>query len=551
MSERQSIGKYLLDRLQQMGADHLFTVPGDYSLSLNQLCESHPIVQINATRENTAAFMADAYARQRGIGAVCITYGVGINVVSAMSQAYAERSPLVFICGSPNNRAQNGRFPLHHFPKHGSNAQAEVFKQLTAAQAILSDPATATREIEHALEVCHHEKRPVYIEIPQELVHAEVEVPEHHMAEPVAVSEAAFDECLSELKQLLSQAKRPVLWLGADITRFGLTSELVAFAERHHIPMASALLGKTVVDERHPLYLGVYQGELSSQPLREYMLGCDCLLALGVIINDVNTGGFSADLKNRSCVIATPSSLSINHHEYSRVPFKRLVQALASQNDLPKYTAPHTPFQSYYALPFEAEKGKRLSSDSIFSCLQHRLGPEHIVVSGVGDSFFGTSELCLGQDGLINNAFFLSLGFCVPAAIGGSFACPDKRLVAVVGDGDFQMSGMELGTASRYGLDPIIVLLNNHGYGIERPLVDGPFNDVAEWNYHQLPAIFGGGQGRMVNTECGFQAALDEAFSSRGEWWLIEADLDRNDLSKALREFSSYRQNRDTHISKD
>lgn len=540
MSERQTIGRYLLDRLQQMGADHVFTVPGDYSLSFNQLCESHPIEQINATRENTAAFMADAYARKRGIGVACITYGVGINVVSALSQAYSERSPVVVICGSPTTSAQNGRYQLHHCPRHGDNTQLKVFEQVTAAQAVLKDPAHAAWEIERVLEICHREKQPVYIEIPREVVHAEIEIPEPHLSEPIPIEEKALMESLTELRNILSNAKKPVIWAGADIGRFGLTNELLSFAEKYQIPIATALLGKTVIDESHPLHMGIYQGELSSPSVREYMKDCDCVLALGVVLSDVNTGVFSAELNTRPCIIANPTTLSINHHNFEGVPFRHFIQNLTSQEDLPSFSASHTPFQSIYDNAKEMEKGKALTSDFIFSSLQGALGPEHTLVTGIGDSFFGTSELRLPQDSLISNALFLSLGFCIPAAIGLSFACPDKRIIAVVGDGDFQMSGMELGTATRYGLDPIIVLLNNHGYGIERPLADGPFNDVANWNYHQLPAIFGGGQGRYEKTECGFQSALKEALANRGDWWLIEADLDKMDLSTPLKNYTTY-----------
>ena len=538
-ADRESLGKYLLDRIQQMGADHIFTVPGDYLLPFNKTCETHELKQINGTRENTAAFMADAYARLRGIGAVCFTYGVGVNVISAVSQAFAERTPLIFISGAPSRKAMAGRFPLHHMIDT-PNTQFDLFKTVTADQARLDDPSTAANEIDRVLATCHRERRPVYFEIPKDVVFEELEVPKPHLAEAPKPSSQELDMAISQAREMLLKAKRPVIWAGENVRRFGLGEQLMAFAEKYQVPVTSAVFGKTVIDEHHPLYMGVYRGALSPEDLQEYMNGSDCVLVLGVKMNDVNTGSFTAKLGAQPSIVATPDTLAVNEKEFQGVCFKAFAEQLLSQEELSSFTPAYPHFRGYYEGPFAAMPDTPLRTDRVFACLQQKLTPEHILTTGIGDSFFASIELRLGQNNLVTNGHFFSLGFCVPAALGCSLACPERRVVAIVGDGDFQMSGMEIGTATRYGLDPIVILLNNHGYGIERPLLEGEFNDVCEWHYHKLSEVIPGGQTRHCKTEEDLLRAVQEAFSSRGSWWLIEAELEKSDLSTPLRRFTEF-----------
>lgn len=538
--EREQLGKYLLNRIQDHGADHIFTVPGDYLLGFNKICEAHSLIQVNATRENTAAFMADAYARARGLGAVAVTYGVCVNVASALSQAYAERVPLVVISAAPSTEAQAQALALHHLPRPGYNAQLDIFKPVTVDQAVLWDLTHAPWQIERVLETCLREKRPVYIEIPQDLIPLDVNVPAPHLSAKGDVDEAALEEALEEVKQLLHSSKQPVIWVGADITTYHLGDAVQRFAEAHQIPVCGAAHGKTAFSERHPLFIGHYQGELSNDEVRAYVQGADCVLVLGVLQSDVNTGMFTAKLNSgRASVFATADALRIGHHSYERVPFRPFIQRLAAMEGGPRFELSFPRFRGFFEGGFEPEPEAVLTADRVFSCIQKHLKSEHVAVVGIGDSFIAGSQLVLEQDSFVSSAFFMSLGYCVPAAIGTGLALPERRVVAIVGDGDFQMTGTEWGTACRYGVDLVLILLNNAGYGMERPLLEGEFNDICGWKYHRIPEVFGGGQGHLVQKEAEFEKVLEEALGQRGNTTLIEVQMTKGEVSSLLQRFTS------------
>ena len=158
-------------------------------------------------------------------------------------------------------------------------------------------------------------------------------------------------------------------------------------------------------------------------------------------------------------------------------------------------------------------------------------------MSDFGDCLFGSAELIVEENSYFSNAYFATLGFCVPAAIGIQIAYPNRRVIGVVGDGAFQMTCMELSTAVRYGADPVIILLNNHGFATERPLLEGEFNDIGDWNYSQIPKVLNGGVGIHVRTEEEFERALKNSLSTRGQYFLIEVELGKTDFSPALQRF--------------
>lgn len=535
-------GQYLLDRLQSYGVEHIFGLPGDYILHFDKLIENHEIHLINTTRENTAGYMADSYARLRGLGVACITYGVGINITNAVSQAFVESSPVVIISGAASKDEFMKCQRLHHlFNKSSSlprdTTQLEIFEKITVAQAVLDDPKTAASEIDRVLGECLCQKKPVYIEIPRDQVDSEI-LPDHTEPTPHEKSDPeALQEVLSEITSILKECKRPMIWVGHEVHRYGLTDELLQFAEKYRIPIVSSLLGKTTVSEFHPLYMGIYQGKMSQEEVRDYVENCDAAFVLGVIFNDVDTGILTAKLEQENKVIATTESLKVRHHHYKNVFFTDLIKQLGHLDLNVRFRSDYPAYIDHKLPNFIAKKGKKTTATRLFECLQKHLTPENIVVSDIGDCLFGSAELMLDQECYLSNAYFASLGFGVPGAIGAQIAVPEKRVVGVVGDGAFQMTCMELSTAVRYHVDPVIILINNHGYGTERPLLEGKFNDILNWKYSKIPSILEGGVGIHVKTEEDFDKALTKAFSKRGEFYLIEVELDKTDYSPALQRF--------------
>jgi len=536
-----SVGKYLLDRLHHFGVNHIFGVPGDYVLRLDKMIEQHQIHFINTTRESTAGYAADAYARLKGLGVACITYGVGINITNAMAQAYVESSPLIVISGTAGTDEFAKCQTRHHLINksisvHCDTTQLEIFKQLTVDQAVLHDPETAAAEIDRVIDSCLFHKKPVYIEIPRNIVPQTI--PSHHAwkkKEPAKSDQESLSEALEETRKILQKCKRPMIWAGHELLRDGLSQALLQFAEKHHIPVVSSLLGKTVISEYHPLSVGVYQGGMSPKEVCDFVESCDCALILGVVLDDLDTGIFTAKIDQEHRVVATSKALNIGHHHFHEVLLKDYVEGLSKLDVKTPFSHPFPQSRSRIPQTFHPVVGKATTTKRLFECIQKYLRPEHLIVADVGDCLFGAADLVLDYNSFLACAYFASLGFGVPGAIGAQIASPDRRVVCIVGDGAFQMTATELSAAVRYHLDPIVILLNNHGYGTERPLLEGTYNDIQDWNYTELPSVFGGGYGIKVTTEDGLDKALSEAFSQRGTFYLIEVDLGKTDFSPALR----------------
>lgn len=532
--EPVTVGRYLIKRLYDLGVRHIFGVPGDYVLSFYKMLEESPIHVVGMTREECAGLAADAYARLKGIGAVCVTYGVGgLNLCNSVAQAYAEESPLVVISGAPGVAERATNALLHH--RVGEfTTQKEVFDRLTVGSVILDDRLTAFREIDRVLTACQRYKRPVYIELPRDQVNAEPLYEHEPEADRLTSDRRALKEAIEETVRMIRDAKRPVVLVGVEIHRFGLHNELLQFVERTGIPMASTLLGKSAVAESHPLHIGIYEGKMCREEVRQFVEGSDCILLLGCFLTDVDLGGDLTRFPEDRSVCATSSGIRIRYHIYRDVLLTDYIRGLARYDDLPRKETterPHVPEPQ----PFQAKPNQPVTIRRLYQKLNDILTENMVVIADIGDALFAASELVTRQrTEFISPAYYTSMGFAVPAAVGASFARPDLRPLCLVGDGAFQMTGMELSTIVRYGFNPIVIVLNNKGYTTERYILDGPFNDIHEWAYHRVPEVLGGGWGFEVRTEGELEDALSAALANTSCFSILNVHLDPWDCSPAL-----------------
>src|SRR4029077_20619260 len=331
-----SIGTYLIDRLRVLGVGHVFGIPGDYVLGFYDQLVASELRVITTCDEQGAGFAADAYARLRGLGVVCVTYCVGgLKVVNAVAGAFAEKSPVVVISGAPGMKERE-RNPLLHHKVREFDTQRRVFEQLTVASTVLSDPPTAFQEIDRVLHAALRYKRPVYIEIPRDMVtrlgskhHAPTRI--HETSDPAALAEA-----LDEAVQLINGARRPVILADVEVHRFGLQELLLRLIEKTNIPFASTILGKSVISEQHPLYLGVYEGAMGRDDVREYVESSDCVIMLGAFMTDINLGIYTARLDPSRSINATSEKLSIRYHNFENVRFKDFVNGLLGSEITPR-----------------------------------------------------------------------------------------------------------------------------------------------------------------------------------------------------------------------
>ena len=277
----------------------MFGVPGDYVLEFDALVEKSPIEFVGMTREDCAGLAADAYARLRGLGVACVTYCVGgLSLTNAVAGAWAEKSPVLVISGAPGV-AERARDPLLHHRVRDFSTQRDIFSHITVAVASLEDPATAYQEVDRVLHAIERYKRPGFIELPRDRVH----VARAHRRRLPTLEEMtdanALSECIAEAVGMINSAKRPVILADAEVHRFGLQTALLELAAKTRIPVAATLLGKSVISERHPLYLGIYEGAMGRDEVRRYVESADCLIMLGCFMSDINLGIFTAHLDPR------------------------------------------------------------------------------------------------------------------------------------------------------------------------------------------------------------------------------------------------------------
>ncbi|MFN2137919.1 MAG: alpha-keto acid decarboxylase family protein [Candidatus Promineifilaceae bacterium] len=528
-----TISSYLIGQLLDHGVRHVFGVPGDYVLGFYKALEESPLAVINTCDEQGAGFAADAYARFNGLGVVCITYGVGgLKVANTTAQAYAEKSPVVVISGAPGIKERVSHALLHHKVRR-FDTQLRVFEELTAASAVLHDPQTAPDDIERLIETALRTKRPVYLELPRDMVNAPVTPDRRRAAEQRGGDAAVLQEAVSEAAALINRAQRPVIIAGVELQRFGLGDQLLALLEKSGLPLAATILSKSIVREDHPQYLGVYEGAMGREAVIDFIESSDCLILLGVFMSDVNLGIFTAHLDQDKTISATSEGISVRHHAYQGPALEDFLAALTEAVDGRAVPAdmPHPPLPPA-CVPVP---DKPVTVDYLFQRLDAFLQDSTAVIADPGDAMFAAIDLTIHCASEFSSpAYYTSLGYAVPAALGVQLARPELRPLVLVGDGAFQMTGMELSTIARFGLDPIILLLNNGGYGTERPMLDGAFNDVLPWHYSRIPEVLGAGRGFDVRSEDDLEEALLAAQAHRGSFCLLDIHLAAGDRSQAL-----------------
>lgn len=536
MSDPRTIGSLVIDRLRALGVEHVFGIPGDYVLTFYKLLEQSPLHLVGTTREDCAGFAADAYARIRGVGALCVTYCVGgLNTVNAVACAYAERSPVVVLTGSPG-LSERARNPYLHHMVRDFETQKEVFEKVTVAAVVLDDPLTAARQLDHAIAALTRYRRPIYVEIPRDLVHARLPVaaPASTIAEE-ATDPEVLAEALGEVRSMLVSAKRPVILAGAEAGRYGLQDELVRLVERFNMPVASTLHGKSVISEDHPSYVGVYGGLIGREEVLQFVHDSDCLLILGSILSDVDVlDPQRPELASGQVIHATADRIAIKHHRYDGIEFEAFVKGLLHLQIAPfaSRTLPK-PERAAYLRPEPADP---ITLQGLFSHLDTVLEDTTIVIADVGESLFASADLRVRRRfEFLSPAYYTSMGFAVPAAVGAGFADRRLRPLVLVGDGAFQMTGTELATAVRYGQTPIVLILNNRGYSTEREILEGTFNDIHEWRYERVCELIGGGTGWCIRTHGEFVESLDRALRDRSTLYVFNILLDPTDRSAGMK----------------
>ena len=536
-SRSTTVGNYLIQRLVETGLKDVFGVPGDYILGFYDRLTASPIHIVGTCTEAGATFAADAYARVNGLGAVCVTYCVGgLNTLNATAGAYAEKSPLIIISGAPGMN-ERVRSPLLHHRIRDFDTQRLIFEKITVASAALEDPATAPAQIDQTIAACLRHKRPVYLELPRDMVDRPCPAPRRQRPQSLPRDPDALAEALHEAAAMLRSARRPVILAGIELHRYGLQAPLLRLVERSGYPVASTLLGKSVISELHPQYLGIYEGALGEENTRRAIETSDALLILGAFMTDINLGIYTAHLDVARTIYATSERVNIKHHHFENVPLGEFIAGLTRGNIGRRRPAAHTTRK--LPPPFRPQPRKLTTIRRFFARMNDFLEESHVVIADIGDSLFGAADLTIHRHTeFLSPAYYTSMGFAIPAAIGaqirGNARVRRRRPIVFVGDGGFQMTCSELSTIARHKLNPIIFVLNNQGYTTERFIRDGPYNDIHNWAYHLWPVILQAGWGCEVRTEGELEQALAAAKANTSSFSIINVHFDKWDHSMAL-----------------
>lgn len=530
-----SLSLELLHALKRHGAREIFGIPGDFILPLFRHIEASGILPLYAlSHEPSLGFAADAAARMNlGLGVIAVTYGAGaLNVVNAVAGAYAERSPLVVLAGCPGELEGRAGLVLHHQVRH-LDSQWRIYEEITCDRVRLSDAASAPEQIARVLRSCREFSQPVLIEVPRDM--ADRPMAAVPMLPPSAFEQAAVDECAQEWLAKIESARAPVLVVDVEVRRFHLEAKVAELARRLQLPVLTTFMGRGLLSRAGLDVDGTYLGIAGDPAVSRLLDDSDLPVMLGAILSDSNFGVSAERIDFRRALIAAHREARVGYHVYHDIPLAALVDALLArvpQQRLWRRVVPQVRAEAPFAVDDRALRAADLAP-ALNACFERHGTPP--IASDIGDCLFAAMELKPAP--LVAPGYYASMGFGVPAGIGMQVTSGERPLI-LVGDGAFQMSGWELGNCRRYGLDPIVIVLNNQSWEMIRAFQpESRCADLGDWRYAELAATLGG-HGHRVGTRAELAAALDTAFTRRGRFELIELLLPPGDCTPTLKRFS-------------
>ncbi|KAJ8898980.1 hypothetical protein K2173_008482 [Erythroxylum novogranatense] len=553
-SPDSTLGRHLARRLVQIGVTDVFTVPGDFNLTLlDHLIAEPGLTNVGCCNELNAGYAADGYARSRGVGACVVTFTVGgLSVLNAIAGAYSENLPVICIVGGPNTNDYGTNRILHHtIGLPDFSQELRCFQTVTCYQAVVNNLEDAHEQIDTAISTALKESKPVYISISCNL--AAIPHPTFSR-EPVPFSlspklsnKMGLEAAVEAAAEFLNKAVKPVLVGGPNLRVSKASDAFVELADACGYALAVMPSAKGLVPEHHSHFIGTYWGAVSTAFCAEIVESADAYLFAGPIFNDYSSVGYSLLLKKEKAIIVKPDRVVIaNGPSFGCVLMKDFLQALAKRvNRNP------TSYENYSRIfvpnghPLKSEPKEPLRVNVLFQHIQNMLSSQTAVIAETGDSWFNCQKLKLPKGcGYEFQMQYGSIGWSVGATLGYAQAVPEKRVIACIGDGSFQVTAQDISTMMRCGQRTIIFLINNGGYTIEVEIHDGPYNVIKNWNYTGLVDAIHNGEGKCWTTKVFCEEELIEAIETatgpkQDCLCFIEVIVHKDDTSKELLEWGS------------
>ncbi|MDO51645.1 alpha-keto acid decarboxylase family protein [Salmonella enterica] len=495
MQNPYTVADYLLDRLAGCGIGHLFGVPGDYNLQFLDHVIDHPTLRwVGCANELNAAYAADGYARMSGAGALLTTFGVGeLSAINGIAGSYAEYVPVLHIVGAPCSAAQQRGELMHHTLGDGDFRHFYRMSQAISAASAILDEQNACFEIDRVLSEMLAARRPGYIMLPADVAKKTAIPPTQALALPVHEAQSGVETAFRyHARQCLMNSRRIALLADFLAGRFGLRPLLQRWMAETPIAHATLLMGKGLFDEQHPNFVGTYSAGASSKEVRQAIEDADRVICVGTRFVDTLTAGFTQQLPAERTLEIQPYASRIGETWFN-LP---MAQAVSTLRELCLECAFAPPPTRSAGQPVRIDKGE-LTQESFWQTLQQYLKPGDIILVDQGTAAFGAAALSL-PDGaeVVVQPLWGSIGYSLPAAFGAQTACPDRRVILIIGDGAAQLTIQEMGSMLRDGQAPVILLLNNDGYTVERAIHGAAqrYNNIASWNWTQIPPALNAAQ---------------------------------------------------------
>jgi alpha-keto-acid decarboxylase len=515
-----TVGDYLLDRLAELGVSEIFGVPGDYNLAFLDHIVAHPTIRwVGCANELNAGYAADGYGRLRGMAAVVTTFGVGeLSAANAIAGSYAEHVPVVHIVGGPSKDAQGTRRALHHSLGDGDFEHFfRISREITCAQANLM-PATACREIDRVLSEVREQKRPGYILLSTDVARFPTEPPGAALPRYTGgTSPRALAMFVEAATQLIADHQLTVL---ADLLvhRLQAVKELEALLAADVVPHATLMWGKSLLDESSPTFLGIYAGSASAEWVRTAIEQAPVLVTAGVVFTDMVSGFFSQRIDPARTIDVGQYQSSVAGEVFAPLEMGAALEALSTILVRRGITSPPVASPPAEPLPPPPPRDQPLTQKMVWDRLCEALTPGNVVLADQGTSFYGMADHRLPHGvTFIGQPLWGSIGYTLPAAVGAAVAHPERRTVLLIGDGAAQLTVQELGTFSREGLSPVIVVVNNDGYTVERAIhgETAPYNDIVSWKWTDIPNALGAANHLAFRAQT--YGELDDAFNGAAQ----------------------------------
>ncbi|KAF2112249.1 thiamine diphosphate-binding protein [Lophiotrema nucula] len=514
MSSQTTVAEYLFTRLKQLGVGAIHGVPGDYNLTLLDYVEPSGLTWVGNCNELNAGYAADGYARIKGVGALITTFGVGeLSAINAVAGAYAERAAVVHIVGTPTRAAQDGRLLVHHTLNDGDYRRFGLMAcHVTVAQTRLVDPRTCAEQIDEVLRQCVLHSRPVYIEVPVDLVAAPVSAERlaTKIRIPAPIVTAESEAAMAKVLGKIGAASRPVILVDGESRALGIVDEVQELVKSTGWPTWTTTFGKGLVNETLSNMHGVYRGGFDSEFVKEFWSGADLVLVFGPHFSSTNSYGFSSIPKTEAAICFSDTEIRIGSEIFRDIPAQLAISTVLKHFQSSKAASPYTTYPQLpkdEIIPFsEVSRDGSITQDKLWKLMAGFLQPGDIVFGETGTAGYGVRDMLLpSHTRLWAPITWLSIGYMLPACQGASLAqreladvnedngVKEPRTILFIGDGSFQMTAQELSTIIAHNLNVIIFLINNNGYTIERCIhgLREKYNGVAPWRYLQAPSFFG------------------------------------------------------------